>query len=147
MEAWRKVFREGFVPLLTEEHLLHLKKGLEEDDPRLLQGATTLPPPLAVVQDWPVEAACLTCYPWAMANGGISQPRASPEEYNRYALEVPSVGMVEEEFAKISYEIDQRMGEPAAVRWLLNWWDETPREQVRLEVLAEVQLALDNHKK
>ena len=27
------------------------------------------------------------------------------------------------------YEVDQSMGEPAGCRWLLNWWDETPRPE------------------
>ena len=32
--------------------------------------------------------------------------------------------------------------EPAACRWFLNWYDDTPRDEVRRELLAEVELAL-----
>ena len=40
------------------------------------------------------------------------------------------------------FEIDQRFGEPTACRWFLNWFDETPREEMREQLLAEVQRAL-----
>src|SRR6516164_2401639 len=58
MESWRRVWREGLEPLLSPEALEALSLALVRDDPRLLQGATTSPPPLQCVQDWPVEAAC-----------------------------------------------------------------------------------------
>src|SRR6266511_3011955 len=58
MESWRKVWRDGLAPLLSTEGLEALRRALESDDARLLQGATTTPPPLQCVQDWPVEAAC-----------------------------------------------------------------------------------------
>ena len=53
-----------------------------------------------------------------------------------------SVGEVEEFFARACFEADQRLGEPAACRWFLNWFDDTPRDQMRRELLAEVELAL-----
>jgi hypothetical protein len=34
------------------------------------------------------------------------------------------------------------MGEPAAVRWFLNWYDETPRDEMRRKLLAEVERAM-----
>ena len=40
------------------------------------------------------------------------------------------------------FEIDQRLGEPAACHWFLNWFDETSREEMRDQLLAEVQHAL-----
>src|SRR4051812_30523867 len=59
MESWRKVWREGFAPQLSTSGLEALRKALHEDDPRLIQGATTSPPPLQCVQDWPVDACCV----------------------------------------------------------------------------------------
>ena len=53
-----------------------------------------------------------------------------------------TVGQVEEFFAKACYQADQRLGEPAACRWFLNWFDNTPRAEMRRELLAEVELAL-----
>jgi hypothetical protein len=74
----------------------------------------------------PVEGCCPLCY--ALLGG--KQP---------YAV---SVGPLEERFAHTCWEADQLIGEPAAIRYFLNWIDETPREQMRQELLAEVELAL-----
>jgi hypothetical protein len=124
MESWRKLWREGVAPLLSTNGLGALKRGLATDDRRLLQGATTTPPPLACVQDWPVEAACLIGYAGWQAEG------------------LESVGEVEEFFARMCFEIDNRLDEPAGCRWFLNWFDETPRADMRRLLLAEVNRAL-----
>lgn len=124
MESWRKVWRDGALPLLGTAELAALRDALAADDPALLQGATTSPPPLICVQDWPVEGACLL---------GICGWRG---------LGLKTVGEVEEYFARACHEIDQRVGEPAGCRWLLNWFDETPRDEMRRDLLAEVELAL-----
>jgi hypothetical protein len=120
MESWRKVFKEGFAPQLSMKALEVLKKALETDDQTLLQGATTSPPPLECVRDWPVEAACFIGYcGWKGEN-------------------LTSVAEVEEFFAKACFETDNRLGEPAACRWFLNWADDSPRKEVRRELLVEV---------
>ncbi|MDB5310660.1 MAG: hypothetical protein JWO38_4862 [Gemmataceae bacterium] len=123
-DTWRIVWREGFVPVLSTAGLVALRRALTEDDPRLTQGSTTTPPPLMTVQDWPVEAACALGY-----CGWIGE-----------SLEV--VGEVEEFFARVCFEADQRLREPAACRWFLNWFDDTPRDEMRRELLAEVERAL-----
>lgn len=117
MDSWEKVFREGIAPLFTNSELATLREALGRDDPDLIQGATTRPPPLQCVQDWPVEAACALGYLGWKGRGK------------------QTVGDVDEEFAKACFEADQRLGEPAAVRWFLNWFDETPREEMRQEML------------
>jgi hypothetical protein len=94
------------------------------DDPRLLQGATTTPPPLQCVQDWPVEAACVLGY-CAWQGEGLE-----------------TVAEVEEFFARACFEADQLLGEPAACRWFLNWYDDTPRDEMRRLLLAEVNRTL-----
>ena len=124
MESWRKVWREGVEPLLTTEGLSALAQALRSDDGRLVQGATTTPPPLMCVQDWPCEGACALGYCGWVGDG------------------LETVGEVEEFFARMCFEIDQRLGEPAACRWFLNWYDETPRDEMRRELLAEVTRAL-----
>jgi hypothetical protein len=126
MESWRKVWREGLAPLLSTTGLQALRRGLADDDARLLQGATTTPPPLQCVQDWPVESACALGYCGWQGEG------------------LETVAEVEEFFARMCFEIDVRLGEPAGCRWFLNWFDETPRDEMRRELLAEVnrQLAL-----
>lgn len=296
MEAWRKVWREGVAPLLSDTHLEALEKALVSDDPRLLQGATTTPPPLMCVQDWPVEAACAlgycgwrdietkingeqesvkpsdaieikltqgkvtwvspSDYPhlsklswWTLEHHGrwyacrteyLGGGRANEQKRNikmHQEIMVPPKGMVvdhidrnglnntrdnlrlvteadnkrncrrfgksifrgvypsptkgrwcaklsdggksvylgtftteheaaaafnkaaserfgdksvlnrfatvrevEEFFARMCYEIDLRVGEPAGCRWFLNWFDDTPRDEMRSELLTEVRL-------
>jgi hypothetical protein len=124
MESWRIVWRNGFVPSLGTPALEALRAALDGDDPRLTQGSTTTPPPLMCVQDWPVEAACVLGYCGWQGD------------------ELDTVGQVEEFFARACFEADQRLGEPAACRWFLNWFDDTPRDEMRRELLAEVDLAL-----
>lgn len=123
-ESWRKVWREGLVPHLSTASLEALRKGLTGDDPQLLQGATTTPPPLQCVQDWPVEAACALGYCGWQGEG------------------LDTVAEVEEFFARACFEADQRLGEPAACRWFLNWYDDTPRDEMRRLLLEEVDFAL-----
>ena len=127
MESWRKVFRDGFLPSLNRRQLEALAEGLKLDDPRILQGATTTPPPLMVVQEWPCEAACPLGYTALACGQGDS---------------VPTVGEVEEHFARLCFDADERLGEPAACRWFLNFVDDTPRREMRQELLCEVELAL-----
>ncbi len=124
MESWKNVWREGVAPLLSQEALEVLERALQDNDPQLVQGATTSPPPLQCAQDWPVEAACALGFcGWKSRN-------------------LETVAQVEEHFAQMCFEIDQRLGEPAACRWFLNWFDDTPREEMRQELLVEVQRAL-----
>ena len=124
MESWQKVWREGVAPLLSTASLDALQSALLDDDGRLLQGATTSPPPLQCVQDWPCEGACAIGYCGWQGDG------------------LETVAEVEEFFAQMCFEVDQRLGEPAACRWFLNWFDETPRGQMRDQLLPEVRRVL-----
>src|SRR5262249_76729 len=124
MESWRKVWREGVSPLLSTASLEALRQALTSDDARLIQGATTTPPPLQCVQDWPVEAACALGFCGWQGDG------------------LETGAEVEEFFARMCFEIDQRLGEPAACRWVLHWLDETPRDEMRDLLLAEVHRSL-----
>lgn len=124
MESWRTVWRQGVAPLMPTKGLQALAKALTDDDSRLLQGATTTPPPLQCVQDWPVEAACGVGFCGWQGN------------------DLETVAEVDEFFAQTCYLIDQAMSEPAACRWFLNWFDETPREEMRRELLQEVERTL-----
>ena len=124
METWRKAWRDGVAGQLSTAGLEALARALCVDDKRLLQGATTTPPPLQCVQDWKVEAACAAGFCGWQGDG------------------LETVAEVEEFFARVCFEADQALGEPAGCRWFLNWFDETPREEMRRQLLAEVVLAL-----
>lgn len=124
MESWRTVWRVGLAPTLSVAGLEALRDALRDDDKRLLQGATTQPPPLMLVQDWPCEGGCAVSLPGWLGDG------------------LETVGEVEEHFARSCFECDQLTGDPGSVRWFLNWYDDTPRPEVRRELLAEVEKAL-----
>ena len=124
MESWRKLWRDAVVPLLSDNALKVLREALVTDDPRLIQGATTIPPPLHCVQDWDAEGACLVGF------GGWQ------------GEELCTVGEVGKYVAQMCYDIDAAVGEAAACRWLLNWFDETPRPDVIRQLIPEVELAI-----
>lgn len=124
MESWRLVWRNGFVPVLSLVGLVALRNALRDDDKRLTQGSTTTPPPLMCVSDWPVEAACAIGLCGWQGDG------------------LKTVGEVENHFAKACYEADQCLKEPTGCRWFLSWFDDTPRDEMRRELLAEVEIAI-----
>src|SRR5437899_12916665 len=124
MESWRKVWRDGFAPILPTAGLEALREALANDDPRLAQGSTTTPPPLMCVQDWPVEAACAVGF-CAWQGEGLE-----------------TAGEVEEFFARACFEADPRIGVPAACRYFLSWFDDTPRLAMRSIPLTGVEPVL-----
>jgi hypothetical protein len=118
--AWQRTFRLGFALQMSTRALEALRSALESDDARLITGATTSPPPLQAVAEWPVEAACpIGLCGWLGEN-------------------LETVGQVEEYFARLCYDADRRLGEPGACRYLLNWIDDTPRDEMRRWLLVEV---------
>lgn len=124
MESWRVVWRGGFAKVLPTAGLEALAKALRDDDTRLIQGSTTAPPSFMCVRDWPVEAACLLGFCGWQGAG------------------LETVGEVEEFFSRACFDADQLLGEPTACRWLLNWYDDTPRDRMRADLLGEVEATL-----
>ncbi len=145
LRAWQRTWREGFVPLLSLANLQVLREALATDDQRLLQGATGMPPPLACVSEWPVEGACPLGYMGAMEYGGFAvSPFDEGQKFIRRleAKDAATVAEVESYFAEICHEADQLLGEPAGCRFWLNYIDDTPRDVMRREMLAEVERAI-----
>lgn len=128
MELWRKVWRQGVAPQLSREQIAAMRDALRLDDERLLQGATTTPPPMMCVQDWPCEGGCLIGLSWMLTHPGAT------------------VGEVEEHFASVCRKADELLNEPAACRWWLNFWDDTPRDVARRELIGEIDLTLGDAK-
>jgi len=123
METWKTVWRQGIAPQCTDEQLQALALALECDYPELIQGATCEPAPLFVNFDLLCQCAC-------------------PIGFLGWKTGMETVGQVEEFFARTCFNANQALGEPAAVRWFMNWVDETPREKMRQGLLAEVQASL-----
>lgn len=126
IESWREVLRKGFLPNMPTNGLIAAQKALASDDPRLIQGSTTTPPPVMCVRDWPVEAADFVGFVYWQSG----------------TLEANTVGCVEEAFARACFEVDEIFVEPAACRFWLNHWDETPRHALFSEILDEVNREL-----
>ncbi len=124
VESWRTCWRDGFAPCLSLPALEALKTAVLTDDTRLCQGGTTVPAPLSFVLDWPCEGACAVGYAGWQGDG------------------LETVGDVEQFFAKLCFEADKRLGEPAGCRWFLNWFDDTPRETMRKELAGEVETSI-----
>jgi hypothetical protein len=129
MESWKKVWQEALGPILSTDGLEALARALERDDPRLLQGKTTEPPPLQCCADWPVEGADAIGFAYWQGDG------------------LSTVGEVEEAFAQTCFKVDQLLGEPAACRFYVNWYDETPRDEMRAALLPEVQKSLSERQR
>ncbi len=148
MESWELVWNAA-APLLPTRGLERLRTALLEDDPRLLQGSTTSPPPLVCCQDWQCEGACLLGYPFAFEEeeGDLPKdPEIGCQSPMQHKPGVRTVGEVEENFARVCFELDQALGEPAACRLLLNWFDETPRERMRAALTPCVEAELERRK-
>ena len=124
MEKWRRVWREGLAPQLSSTGLQALQTALIQDDQRLLQGTTCYPPLLDALRDREVEGTCAIGFCAWQGDGLVS------------------VGQVEEHFQRVCDAADTVFSEPAACRYFLNWYDDTPREEMRQELLAEVALTL-----
>ncbi len=124
-EPWLRVFVDGFAPNMTDDELLALRGGLERDDPRILQGATTTPPPLLCVHDWPCECAC-------------------PIGYTTLAtIDGATVGQVENVFANLCFMCNASLpSEPNACRFFLNWVDVTPRPEMRASLVEAIEHVL-----
>jgi hypothetical protein len=124
LASWQRVWREGFAPNLTTAGLEALRQGLAQDDPALVQAATIDPPPLLPMTELPAEAACAVAY--AGWQGDC----------------LTTVAEVEEFFARTCYAAEQLLGEAGACRWFMNWHDETPRAEMRRQLLEEVSQVL-----
>ncbi len=124
MEKWRRIWREGIAPQLSRAALLALQSALRRDDRRLLQGVVTAPPPLEANGSCGVVGGCAIglC-------GWLGEGHAH-------------VDAVEAYFTRICAAADAALGEPAACRFFLNWFDDVPRAEMRRDLLPEVTRAL-----
>jgi hypothetical protein len=120
MEMWRRVWREGLAPRLSTRALEALRAGLAGDDPRLVQGTTCSPPALQALSDRTVESVCALGYCGWQGEG------------------LGKVGEVEDYFQQVCDAADEHMAERAVCRFFLNWYDDTPRDEMRRLLLAEV---------
>lgn len=125
MESWRYVWRNGFLSSLDGfggvDGLAALVAAMEADSDELIHNATTCPPPLLCVQDWPIEAT-----------DGIGYILWK-------SLDLATVGDVVDGFSNWCMEADMLLGEPGACRWFLNFWDDNIPQFTYPLFLAELK--------
>lgn len=124
LENWRRVWRDALGPMLSIDALTALRQGLATDDKRMIQGSTTQPPPIQAIGSWACEGACLIGYAGWRGH------------------ELDTIREVSEFFARTCAELETRMGEPAVVRHLTAFWDETPRPDAIALLLPEVDRSI-----
>lgn len=127
-EKWRIVWRNGIAHQLSTPGLLALAKALTEDSSTLLQGVTCYPPLMDFFRDQAVLAADAIGFACWQGDG------------------ISTVGELEGRFQEICTAADLVFNEPAACRYFLNHYDDTPRENMRIELLPEVQLEIKRRK-
>lgn len=120
---WQTCWRTGFAPHLSTRGLLRLWVALASDSPDLLQGATTTPPPLQAVATWPAEQTC------PVGTCGLGDGLETVEQIHDY-------------FGRICNQANATLQQAGACRYFLNWYDQSPREEVVPLLLAEVEAEL-----
>jgi hypothetical protein len=122
-DAARNAFRMGFAPLMSERSLEVLRAALESDDPRLIQGATTLPVPLFGRDRNPVEQTDAIAFCLWQAEG------------------MDTTEELYEAFHQLVWDAGCALGEPTEARHYLVAWDDLPREEAiaaTLEMVNEI---------
>ncbi|MFO0966810.1 MAG: hypothetical protein U0793_14655 [Gemmataceae bacterium] len=125
MQAWKRIWREGLAPQLSDAALEALRGALSRDDGRLVQRMTTAPPAIDIFADSAVEAACALGYCGWKGDGH------------------ETVGDLSHFFERVCATADEALGEPGVCRHFLSWFDETPRREMRRQLLREVNRALN----
>jgi hypothetical protein len=126
VEAWRRAWRDGICPQLTDRGLEALRIALEKDDQKLCIGTTMKPLPLYCNRDETIEACCPLCF--ALLDG------QKPSDW--------MTGELEDRFATACYNAERLMGYPGAAKEFLNWVDSVPRLEMRAKLLLEAVMEL-----
>jgi len=133
LSNWLLAWRLGFARVLSDEALRAIEDALYRDSAALIQRRTTSPDPVISNADEPCTGACLVSY------GGLAGHK------------LLTVGQVERYFAACcqaaSVLLDEHFHDTLCFQYFLNWFDDTPRDEVRAAMLAEVRLELFRRKK
>jgi len=128
-ELWRSVLQDGLLPVMTSDQIRCVLACLLHNDGRLIQGATTSPPPLKAVASDPVERACLVGMAvWQLQDGF-------------------TVGETDKGYVRLLGQTDRlyekHHSNHQASRWFLSWFDDTSRDEMRAELIPELKAELE----
>jgi hypothetical protein len=127
-ETWALIWRRGIAPQLSIASLKALRDALAADDRRLIQGMTCIPIPIEAVREMPIQGACALGYAAWKGEG------------------LRTVGELQDRFETISSECSNLTGDPEAVRWFLNRFDDWDRKEMLENLLPEVERGLARRK-
>lgn len=119
LEKWQVAWRNALAPRLPRRGLEALRKALLCDDQSLLQGRTVRPSQFLGRHNEKAEAACAIGFcGW---KSGLD-----------------TVLEVTEFFDDLIESAEPKLG-PSTCRHFLDWFDETPRSEMRRRLLSEVE--------
>lgn len=129
MERWREAWRgiTGFIPT---KGLLALREAIACDDPGLVQNKTTIPAARSFTTDDDCHGACAIAYCFWHGFGikGVGELR--------FLFEAVSTD-ADEHFTDLNPRRRRRFS-----YHFVRWFDRSPRERVRAELLVEVEREL-----
>lgn len=128
MEPWRQCWRLGFAPHLPTKGLEALAKALREDDPALIQGESVRPNVPFDGTPKRATGACAVAYC----------------AWSRTTRRGDMILELEQKFADICARVDNSFEYLPSTRRFLNWYDRTPRDEMRAELLPEVEMELES---
>lgn len=120
MESWRQVWRTGIVQQVDSRSLAILWEALKKDDPRIIQGATTVPTPVLQMMDQPVESADVIAFIGWQCFGAAK------------------VAEAEDFWFRVFRESNSKTNCPDSACYFLNWYDSCPRNEMRESLIAEI---------
>jgi hypothetical protein len=124
MTDWQRIWRTALGPRISPKALKVLFQALLRNDPRIIQGQTTIPSPTSMFRGEPLIGACCLCFCGWEGEG------------------LRTVGEVEWYFWDLCRACEIETGEEAAAKHFLNWWDEAPREEAFALLAFEVARSL-----
>jgi hypothetical protein len=125
MAGWRECWRNGFALYLTTDGLRALRTALIEDDPRLIQGHTTVPAASYRDRNRVCRGACAIGYCYWVGH------------------ELRTVGEVRLMFEMVTDDADSNFpGQARELYGFIRWFDRVNRARMRAELLPEVEREL-----
>jgi len=127
-DLWRLAWREGYAPLLEEKSLGAVLRACRQGDPRLVQGATSVPP-ASLSEKAPCEAGCALVFA-------------------RLALGPATAREAEDWFAGLVSKASARLARSAACAGdFTEWVDTVPRDEMLSALALECEAELAKRRK